>query len=336
MKTAIITGIGGQDGAYLAAYLLELDYRVYGLTRSMDTFQNFRLKYLDILDKVEIIETNVITKSSLIAVLEKIQPDEIYNLAAQSSVGLSFHLPFETIEFNILSVLAWLEAIAEVNPKIRFYQASSSEMFGNISRDKLPLKENLYFHPASPYGISKATAHWMVINYRESKNLFATNGILFNHESCLRGPSYVVKKIINHLTRIKLGLIHHELKIGNVEISRDWGYAPMYIDAMHKILQYEIAEDFLICSGNMMSLSQLIDLVCNQLDLERSQYLRSDPALFRPNELVEMYGDPSKAKKQLEWNYQLSNIDLVDRLIRDEINFIQWELTQQPKVETIR
>lgn len=324
MKTSIITGIAGQDGAYLAKLLLSHGYRVIGLTRSLSGLQDFRLRYLGIFEQVELIEMPELNKDLLIPLLNRIEPDEIYNLAAQSSVGLSFEIPFETIQFNILSVLSWLEAISIVDKKIKFYQASSSEMFGNIKSDQLPLKENLLFHPASPYGISKAAAHWLIINYREAKHLFAANGILFNHESALRGPNYVVKKIVNHLTKIHLGLTGEVLYLGNTSIRRDWGYAPYYIQAMYQILQQDSPDDFLICSGNVMSLDELIQSVCLRLNLNKEMFIRIDPQLFRPNELYEIYGDPSKAKSVLQWKYTLTNEQLVNQLITDEIDFIQW------------
>lgn len=328
MKTSIITGIAGQDGAYLARLLLNHGYRVIGLTRSLQGLQDFRLKYLGINEQVELIEIPELNQRILIELLNRIEPDEIYNLAAQSSVGLSFEIPYETIQFNILSVLSWLEAISVTNKKIKFYQASSSEMFGNIKPDQLPLKENLLFHPASPYGISKAASHWLIINYREAKQLFAANGILFNHESALRGPNYVVKKIIHHLVRIHLGLTEEVLSLGNTSIRRDWGYAPLYIEAMYRILQQTTPDDFLICSGNVMSLEELISYVCQELALDKEKYIRVDPRLFRPNELNEIYGDPTKAKSILKWKYDLTNLQLIQQLIRDEMDLINWTSNQ--------
>ncbi|HNR06424.1 MAG TPA: GDP-mannose 4,6-dehydratase [Saprospiraceae bacterium] len=324
-RTAIITGIGGQDGAYLAKYLISLGYRVTGITRSLTTFQDFRLKYLGILDQVRLIECREMDRASLVGILEEVRPEEVYNLAAQSSVGLSFEQPYATVQFNILSVLSWLEAILETNKAVKFYQASSSEMFGNIDRNKLPLRENLMFHPASPYGISKAAAHWLVVNYREARKMFAANGILFNHESALRGMNYVVKKIINHLVKIKLQWTDQPLTVGNTAIRRDWGYAPYYVAAMHRILQHHSADDFLVCSGNVMSLDDLIDKACNRLGLDKERYVKTDPALYRPNELFEIYGDPSKARLELGWKYELSNDELIAKLIEDEIDFIHWE-----------
>jgi len=271
-----------------------------------------------------------INKDNLIQLIDRLQPDEIYNLAAQSSVGLSFDIPYETIQFNVLSVLSWLEAITSTNKHIKFYQASSSEMFGNLKSEQLPLRENLLFHPASPYGISKAAAHWIIINYREAQQLFAANGILFNHESCLRGPHYVVKKIIHHLVQIHLGLIDRVLEVGNTSIRRDWGYAPLYIQAMYRILQEHKPDDFLICSGNVMSLEELIHQVCIQLNLDKEKYVRVDSNLFRPNELVEIYGDPAKANSILNWNYSMTNNQLIQQLIVDEIEFIHWQLENSP------
>ncbi len=323
--TTIITGIGGQDGAYLAKYLISLGYRVTGITRSLSSFQDFRLKYLGILDQVRLIECREMDRESLVRILDEIRPDEVYNLAAQSSVGLSFEQPYATIQFNILSVLSWLEAILETDKSIKFYQASSSEMFGNIDKNKLPLRENLMFHPASPYGISKASAHWLVVNYREARQLFAANGILFNHESVLRGMNYVVKKIINHLVKIHLNYTDQPLSVGNTAIRRDWGYAPYYVEAMHKILQHKVADDFLVCSGNVMSLEDLIDKACSRLSLDRDRYVKTDPALYRPSELFEIYGDPSKARQELGWKYDLSNDELIGKLIEDEMDFIRWE-----------
>jgi GDPmannose 4,6-dehydratase len=268
-------------------------------------------------------------RTSLVNILAEVSPEEVYTLAAQSSVGLSFEQPYATVQFNILSVLSWLEAILETNKAIKFYQASSSEMFGNIDRNKLPLRENLMFHPASPYGISKAAAHWLVVNYREARKMFAANGILFNHESALRGMNYVVKKIINHLVKIKLQWTDQPLTVGNTTIRRDWGYAPYYVAAMHRILQHHSADDFLVCSGNVMSLDDLIDKACNRLGLDKERYVKTDPALYRPNELFEIYGDPSKARQELGWKYELSNDELIAKLIEDEMDFIRWESAHQ-------
>ncbi|MDB5223000.1 MAG: gmd [Chitinophagaceae bacterium] len=326
MKNAIIIGISGQDGAYLAELLLEKGYKVYGITRDILDFDDKKLRYLGINNNVEIIELSSLDKDRIIKVLKKIAPDEIYNLSSQSSVGYSFLDPFSTLNYNILSVLNWLYAIKATNSKIKFYQASSSEMFGNVPVEDLPLKESLIFRPASPYGISKAAAHWLAVNYRESNNIFSSCGILFNHESPLRGEKYVVKKIINTALKIKKGLQSAPLALGNLEIKRDWGYAPEYVKAMWLILQQKNPGDFLICSGNVMALKDLVNEVFKILGLETSLHLTQDSSLLRPVDLEIIYGDNTKAKKQLGWNYDISNSELIRKLIKDEENFIDWEI----------
>lgn len=331
MKTAIITGIGGQDGAYLAQHLLQQGYRVVGTTRSVASFDDYRLRYLGIHQSVEVIRLREVNISAMADILFTYQPDEVYNLTAQSSVSASFKDPFDTIEYNVLTVLAWVKAISDYAPHTRFYQASSSEMFGNISPEVLPLKENVIFHPASPYGISKATAHWISVNYRESHHLYCANGILFNHESSLRGFGYVIKKILSHLIRIHRTGIAQPLQVGNTSIKRDWGYAPEYAKAMHLVLQQVASDDYLICSGNVWTLDEFIDAACLRLNLDKDQIIKHDPALFRPNELLAIYGDPTKAKSMLGWQYNISNLQLLDLLIRDEIHFQEWQETNHSK-----
>jgi GDPmannose 4,6-dehydratase len=325
LKTAIITGIGGQDGAYLARLLLREGYRVVGTTRALASFDDFRLKYLGISDQVIITRLNEVNVSAARDLIIQYQASEIYNLAAQSSVAHSFKEPFQTIEFNILSTLAWLQAIQDTSPQIRFYQATSSEMFGNIDPFKLPLKENVLFHPASPYGISKAAAHWLVINYRETYGLFGCNGILFNHESPLRGEGYVIKKTISHLVGLHRGTHKNRLRLGNLKIKRDWGYAPYFVEAMHLIMKQDTPDDYLICTGYVLSLEDLVHQVCLELDLKMEENVISDPALFRSNDLMIMYGDSGKAKSQLGWKYPLSTEDLIHTLIQDEIQFQIWK-----------
>jgi GDPmannose 4,6-dehydratase len=324
-KTALIIGITGQDGSYLAKLLLKKGYRVFGITRDLLDYNSKNLDYLEIANEIILLELSSLDKERIVKFLNKTKPSEVYNLSSQSSVGYSFNDPFSTLNYNILSVLNWLEAIKIVDPAIRFYQASSSEMFGNVRAADLPLKESLIFHPASPYGISKAAAHWVSVNYREGYNLFASCGILFNHESCLRGPNYVVKKIINAALKIKLGSSKEPIPVGNTNIKRDWGYAPRYVEAMWKILQVDEPGDFLICSGNIMSLDGLIDEVMAQLDLDKEKYITIDKKLFRPVDLEEIYGDNTKAKNVLQWDYNLSNKELITHLIEDEKDFIAWE-----------
>ena len=331
MKTALIIGITGQDGPYLSKLLLEKGYSVIGITRNILEPNYRNLAYLGIEGQVELIEITNTEPERINRVLKKYKPDEIYNLAAQSSVGQSFIDPFTTVSYNILSVLYWLDGIKKLELSTRFYQASSSEMFGNVPKYDLPVKESLIFKPASPYGISKAAAHWLTINYREANNIFSSCGILFNHESALRGPNYVVKKIINAAVKIKMGINNEPIKVGNISIKRDWGYAPKYVEAMFKILQHNQADDFLICSGNVMSLSELIDMVMLNLGLDRDKYIKIDPQLFRPVDLEEIYGDNSKAKSLLGWDYNMSNQDLINQLIKDEESFIEWESAQAKK-----
>ena len=324
-KTAFIIGITGQDGAYLAKLLLDKGYKVIGVTRDILDYRNQNLEYLNISNEISLIELSCLDKDRIVKAIIKFKPEEVYNLTAQSSVRISFIEPFSTLRYNIFSVLNWLEAIKTVKLPIRFYQASSSEMFGNIGESELPLKESLTFHPASPYGVSKASAHWLAVNYRESSNIFSACGILFNHESPLRGDEYVVKKIINSAVKIKLGLKNDKISLGNTTVQRDWGYAPKYVEAMWKILQHDIADDFLICSGNVMSLDELIDLVMSDLTLNREEHIYTDPGLFRPVDLEVIYGDNRKARNVLNWDYNISNAELISRLIKDEYQYIEWE-----------
>ena len=329
MKKALIIGVTGQDGAYLSKLLLSKNYQVYGVTRNTITPNLTNLQFLQIEDDVQLIELPNLDQSRIEQILQRFQIDEIYNLSAQSSVGYSFIDPIGTVNFNIISVLNWLEAIKKVNRNIRFYQASSSEMFGNVKPENLPLKESLIFHPASPYGVSKAAAHWLTVNYRESHGLFAACGILFNHESCLRGPNYVVKKIINAAIKLKMGLRKDPIMVGNIDIQRDWGYAPLYVDAMWRMLQQETAEDFLICSGEVISLRSFIEKILLQLDLVYDDTIKIDPNLFRPVDLEIIYGNNTKAKENLNWDYNMNSDQLIKQLIIDESEFIEWELNTQ-------
>lgn len=325
MQTALIIGITGQDGAYLAQLLLSKGYKVIGVTRNIIEPELKNLRFLGISNEIELVELVHLDQNRIGKIIQKYQPAEVYNLSAQSSVGESFNTPVDTVSFNTISVLSWLEAIKKNCPTAKFYQASSSEMFGNVSKENLPLKESLIFHPASPYGVSKAAAHWLTVNYRESHHLFASCGILFNHESCLRGPNYVVKKILNSAIKLKLGLRKEPIMVGNLSIKRDWGYAPKYVEAMWLMLQNQHADDFLICSGNVISLHDLIQLIFDQLDLEFEKHIRIDPKLFRPVDLLEIYGDNSKARVELNWQYQMDNSELIEQLILDETTFIEWE-----------
>lgn len=313
-KTAIITGITGQDGAYLSQLLLEKNYKVVGLVRRDAEESFFGLEYLKILEKITIEKCNLLDMEDIKNVFEKYKPDEVYNLAAQSSVGLSFEKPLETINFNILSVLNLLEAIKEIGKKSKLYQASTSDMFGNI--DDLPVTENSVIHPASPYGISKATGHWMTVNYRESYGLFACCGILFNHESYLRSPNFFVKKVIRESLEIKEGA-RDELRVGNIDLRRDFGYAPDYVKAMWLMLQQNAPKDYIVCSGESISLREIIEYVFSKLGIDKSKIV-IDKSFFRPNDIENIYGTNEKAKKELGWRYEKNFFEVLDILIEEE------------------
>jgi len=316
LKTAIITGITGQDGAYLSQFLLGKNYRVIGLLRKDAEESQFGLKYLNLIDKVGLKKCDLLNLRNIERILEEIKPDEIYNLAAQSSVGVSFEKPLETINFNILSVVNLLEAIKKVNKKIKFYQASSSDMFGNI--DKLPVTEKSIIHPTSPYGISKASGHWIAVNYRESYGLFACCGILFNHESYLRTPNFFVKKIIRESLEIKNGS-KKELRVGNIDLRRDFGYAPDYVKAMWLMLQQNAPKDYLVCSGRSISLREIIYYVFNKLKINKNKIV-IDKSFFRPNDIKNIYGSNKKAKDELKWRYNKTFFDVLDILIKEELD----------------
>jgi GDPmannose 4,6-dehydratase len=316
MKTALITGITGQDGPYLAKLLIDKGYNVVGTTRSYNTFNFFSFDYLKIKDKVKVEECDLTDVFSILKLLNKYHPDEIYNLAAQSSVGLSFEQPIGTIQFNTNSVLNLLEAIRLVNPKIKFYQASSSEMYGKV--ENLPIRENTPLHPLSPYAISKASSYWTVVNYRESYGLFACNGVLFNHESFLRGKNFFVKKVLSDSVKISRGELK-ELRVGNVEIKRDFGFTPMYVKAMWMLLQNDTPIDVLICSGKSVKLRDIIIHIFNKLEIPLEKLI-IDPLLFRPVDITDSYGDNSKAKDILGWDYETDFFDVLNILLKEELN----------------
>jgi GDPmannose 4,6-dehydratase len=315
MKTAIITGITGQDGAYLAKLLIENQYTVIGILRSYNNANVDKLKYLGIEKKVVLEECDLSDIPSIIKILTKYKPHELYNLAAQSSVGLSFEQPIGTIQFNTLSVLNLLESIRIVDKTIKFYQASSSEMYGKVLH--LPVTEFTPMHPLSPYAISKASAYWTVVNYRESYGLYSCNGVLFNHESYLRSNNFFVKKVVRESILIKSGQ-QKELRVGNIDIKRDFGYAPDYVKAMWLMLQQEKAEDFIICSGESVSLREIILHVFNKLQIDEEKLI-IDKDLYRPTDIEDIYGYNQKAKKLLKWNYTLSFFEVLDILIQEEI-----------------
>lgn len=316
MKTAFITGVSGQDGAYLAALLLGKGYKVVGLTRTYTSGKLSGLKYLGIEDKVILEECDLLDFSSILKLLKKYQPDEVYNLSAQSSVGISFEQPIGTINYNILSVLNILESIRLVNPTTRFYQASSSEIYGKA--ESLPITLDSPMQPVSPYAISKASAYWITTNYRESYSLYSVNGVLFNHESYLRSGNFFVKKVIHTALDIKRQKVK-ELKVGNLDIKRDFGYAPKYVEAMFLSLQQEEPSDYIICSGQSVSLRQVVYHVFDRLGISRDKIVE-DPSLFRPNEITDLYGSNANSIAKLDWSYQTNFFEILDILIDEEIN----------------
>jgi GDPmannose 4,6-dehydratase len=314
-KTCIISGITGQDGAYLSRLLIEKGYTVIGLTRSFNAASFKGLEYLKLRDKITIVECDLLDITQLIHLMTKYKPWGIFNLAAQSSVSLSFEQPIGTFQFNTLSVYNFLEAIRLVDPAIKFYQASSSEMFGNVN--KLPLTEESVLHPKSPYAISKAAGHFTCINYRESYGLPVYCGILFNHESYLRSEGFFIKKVITKSIQIKKGILK-TLEVGNIDIKRDFGYAPLYVEAMYAMMQKETGDDFMICSGTSTSLRTIIEYVFEKLGINIEK-LVINKDFYRPAEITDIYGDGSKAAKLLGWKYDLSIYEMLDKLIEEEI-----------------
>jgi len=313
-KQALITGITGQDGSYLADFLLAQGYKVFGLIRRTSTVNFERLHHLR--DKIELISGDLLDQNSLIRALEESQPDEVYNLAAQSFVAASWTQPVLTGEFTALGVTRMLEGIRAVNPKIRFYQASSSEMFGNVSES--PQNERTPFHPRSPYGVAKLYGHWIARNYRESFGLFACSGILFNHESPRRGMEFVTRKITNGAARIKLGL-QKELLLGNIDAHRDWGHARDYVRAMWLMLQAATPDDYVVATGKAHSVQQFLDIAFGLLKLNWHEYVRQDKSLFRPAEVDHLLGDATKAHTVLNWRPESSFEEMVKEMVEADL-----------------
>jgi GDPmannose 4,6-dehydratase len=318
MKTALITGITGQDGFYLTKLLLDKGYKVYGTLRDTTFSAMVNLKFLGVKDRVELIRTNLLNPSSVKELIDMARPDEIYNLAAQSSVAISFEQPIQTVEFNVLSTINLLEALRLLRVGTRFYQASSSEMYGRI--ENLPVTEGTVFHPVSPYAISKATGHWLAANYREAYGLFCCSGILFNHESVLRPAHFATKKTIATAVRVSKGS-KENLKLGNIEIKRDWGYAPKYVEAMWLMLQQDYAEDYIIATNEPHSLKEFVELVFACLGLDWEEHVILDQGLYRPSDIDVIYGNPEKAKRKLGWDYGLGFEELIKVLVQDELRY---------------
>lgn len=318
MPKALITGITGQDASYLAEFLLKKGYKVYGTTRRSSTVNNERIKHIE--DKIEIIPADLLDQSSLTSALNDTQPDEVYNLAAQSFVKASWNQPVLTGEFTALGVTRLLEAIRVVNPKIKFYQASSSEMFGKVT--ETPQKETTRFYPRSPYGVAKVYGHYITVNYRESFDLFACSGIFFNHESPRRGLEFVTRKISNAVARISLGK-QKKLLLGSLEPKRDWGFAGDYVEAMWLMLQQKKADDYVVAMGENHSVREFVELAFKTVGItDWQKYVESDnPTYIRPAEVDYLVGDSSKARKVLGWKPKTSFKQLVEMMVKADLEF---------------
>jgi GDPmannose 4,6-dehydratase len=314
-RTALITGITGQDGSYLAEFLLTQGYRVVGMVRRSSTENFERVAHLR--DTVELRQADLLDQLSLIDLVKEIRPDEIYNLAAQSFVPTSWQQPVLTAEFDALGVARLLEAMRMIVPEARFYQASSSEMFGRVR--ETPQRETTPFYPRSPYGVAKAYGHFITVNYRESYELFACSGILFNHESPRRGREFVSRKVTDGVARIKLGLAN-ELRLGNLQAHRDWGFAGDYVEAMWRMLQQPVADDYVVATGESHPVRALVEAAFGCVDLDWRQYVREDPALLRPAEVDQLVGDASKARRVLGWAPRVSFRGLVEMMVKADLD----------------
>jgi GDPmannose 4,6-dehydratase len=319
-KTALITGITGQDGSYLAEFLLSKSYRVCGVVRRSSTVNFERLYHLQ--DRIELIPGDLLDQNSLISALQQTEPQEVYNLASQSFVPTSWNQPVLTGEFTALGVTRILEAVRLVNPKIRFYQASSSEMFGMVRES--PQNERTAFYPRSPYGVAKLYGHWIAVNYRESYGLFTCSGILFNHESPRRGLEFVTRKVSYGAARVKLGL-QSKLKMGNLDAERDWGFAGDYVQAMWQMLQREEPQDYVVATGVAHSVRQLLEMAFGHLGMDYRDYVETDPAFLRPAEVHHLLGDSSKARQELGWKPKVSFEGLVKMMVDEDLARLRSE-----------
>jgi GDPmannose 4,6-dehydratase len=319
-KRAFITGITGQDGSYLAEFLLGQGYDVFGLVRRTSTLNFERIRHIQ--EQITLVSGDMLDQTSLTRTLKDIQPDEVYNLAAQSFVQTSWQQPVFTGDVTALGVTRLLDAIMTVNPKIRFYQASSSEMFGKVQ--EVPQKESTPFYPRSPYGVAKVYGHWITINYRESYGLHATSGILFNHESPRRGLEFVTRKVTHHAARIKLGLAN-ELRIGNLDSQRDWGFAGDYVKAMWLMLQQDTPDDYVVATGQTHSVERLLDVAFSCVDLNWKNYTVQDERYMRPAEVDLLVGDPGKAGKNLGWEPNVTFEQLIQMMVEADLQLLKVE-----------
>jgi len=317
-KRAVITGITGQDGSYLAELLLEKGYEVTGIVRRASAPNFWRIAHL--LDRISLRPGDLLDQLSLVRIIDDVKPDELYNLAAMSFVPASWDQPLLTGEFNSMGVTRLLEAVRQVNPGVRIYQASSSEMYGRVR--EVPQTEMTPFYPRSPYGVSKVFGHYITVNYRESYGLFAVSGILFNHESPRRGLEFVTRKVTDGVARIKLGLADH-LSLGNLDARRDWGFAGDYVRAMWLMLQQDKADDYVIATGVSHSVQQLVELAFAHAGLDWKKHVRTDPALLRPAEVDHLIGDPAKAANELGWKPTVDFAGLVSMMVDADLKRLQ-------------
>ncbi len=318
---ALITGITGQDGSYLADLLLEKGYQVWGMVRRASTENFDRIEHIK--ERVTLVQADLLDQLSIIEIIRDIRPDEVYNLAAQSFVPTSWVQPVLTGEFTALGVTRMLEAIRLVDKKVKFYQASSSEMFGKVR--EVPQTELTPFHPRSPYGVAKVYGHWIAINYRESYDIFACSGILFNHESPRRGKEFVTRKITDAVARIKLGM-QKELLLGNLDAKRDWGFAGDYVRAMWLMLQQDKPDDYVIATGRNHSVREFCQAAFSHAGLDYQKYVRTDPKLVRPAEVDLLLGDPAKARKQLGWEPKVSFEEMVRMMVDSDLEHYRREM----------
>lgn len=321
-KKAFVTGITGQDGAYLAKFLISEGYDVYGLYARRASDTRWRLRCLDIESQVTLIEGDVTDISSLIRALNKSQADEVYNLAAQSFVPTSWEQPILTANVNGIGALNMLEAVRLVNSEIRFYQASTSEMFGMI--EESVQSERTPFYPRSPYGVAKMFAHWMTINYRESFNMHASSGILFNHESPIRGIEFVTRKVTDAVARIKYGT-QKELRLGNIDAKRDWGFAGDYVEAMWMMLQQDVADDYVIATGKTTTVREMCQIAFEHVELDYEKHVVIDSALYRPAEVGVLLGNPSKAQEKLGWKPKTDLKALITMMVDADMERVRRE-----------
>ncbi len=318
MPKALITGITGQDGSYLAEFLLEQGYEVVGMVRRSSTINFHRIAHIQ--DRIKLAQGDLLDQVSMIHVLEEYRPDEVYNLAAQSFVQTSWSQPVFTGEATALGVTRMLDAIRIVDPEIRFYQASSSEMFGKVVT--VPQNETTPFYPRSPYGVAKVYGHWITVNYRESYNLHAVSGILFNHESPRRGLEFVTRKISYGVAKIKMG-ISDELRLGNLDARRDWGFAGDYVRAMWQIVQNDMPQDYVIATGETHSVEEFLALAFGYVDLDWRKFVVQDPRFMRPAEVDLLVGDASKAGKELGWEPKVTFKELVHMMVDADLKLIR-------------